>query len=290
MKVVGFVVVGILLAVLVGWQLLGESGRERSAPAPAGGLLDEPTRAELDALRQALEAEIESRMALADEVARLREELLRFGVRPGAGGDSLSRAESFPGQLADEPAAERELDLGRPGLDDLPGEERPAFDDAALLAAGIDPGDAARLRERWGQFEMEKLDLAHRSAREGWVMSPRHRRELRNLEQALQEELGEESYDWLLFATGEPNRVVVRDVLDQSPAREAGLESGDAILRYDGRRIFRVGELRRATALGELGEFVGVEVLRKGQAVELYVPRGPLGVLLKTESRAPAAG
>ena len=58
--------------------------------------------------------------------------------------------------------------------------------------------------------------------------------------------------------------MVVRDVLERSPAKQAGLEPGDTILRYDDKRVFAVGELRHATAQGEPGEFVRIEVAENG--------------------------
>lgn len=60
-----------------------------------------------------------------------------------------------------------EVETRRPGLESSTGEERPAFDDEGLLAVGVDPLEVGRLRERWEQFELEKLELAYSSAREG---------------------------------------------------------------------------------------------------------------------------
>ena len=63
-----------------------------------------------------------------------------------------------------------------------------------------------------------------------------------------------------------------------APADQAGLQSGDQILSYNGSRVFSPGEIRRETSSGTRGEFVAVEVLRDGQPQIIYVPRGPLGV------------
>ena len=98
---------------------------------------------------------------------------------------------------------------------------------------------------------------------------------------------GEEAYAALLYATGRPNSVVVTDVLESSPARDAGLEPGDEILRYASERLFRPNELRLATAAGEPNEFVSIEVRRDGRPVTLQVRRGPLGVLLQGATRPP---
>ncbi len=241
--------------------------------------------AELAAQRQFLEGEIEAREALAAEVAQLQDQLAFLITALDTGEESLSEL-ALAGR--GEALLAGAVETRGPGLESSTGEERPAFDQEGLLTAGVDPVEVTRLRERWEQFELEKLELDHRFAREGRVFSRSHRRDRRQLQQALREELGEESYDLLLFATGRPNRVVVREVLDRSPARDAGLEPGDTILRYDDTRIFAPGELRHASALGESGEFVRVEVLREGRSREIYVPRGPLGILIKSESRTPA--
>ena len=79
------------------------------------------------------------------------------------------------------------------------------------------------------------------------------------------------------------------DVLGDSPAGNAGFSPGDVILSYDSNRVFRNGVLGVATGAGEPGERVRVEVMRDGAPISLYVPRGPLGVLLKSTSEAPGA-
>ncbi len=278
------ILVGILLGVVGGRLLDGTPTETETAYAKGedGPTRDFQTRADLDALQKALAADIEARTALTVEVGRLQEQLARLvaGSEPGA------VAESDRALSGGRPSDESEAEPGA-GAESTEAEERPAFDTEALVVAGVHRVDAGRLRERWEEFEMDKLELAHSSVREGWLFSPRHRRELRTLQQAMREDLGDESYDLLLFAMGQPNRVVVREVLERSPAREIGLEPGDTILSYDGTRVFRAGELRHATALGEPGAFVRIELVREGRPLELYVPRGPLGLILKSESRLP---
>ena len=59
------------------------------------------------------------------------------------------------------------------------------------------------------------------------------------------------------------------------------LETGwRQLLSYDNERMFNWNELQAATAKGERGEYVNVTVLRNGQLVNLWMPRGPLGVRL----------
>jgi hypothetical protein len=289
------IAVGLLIGVLLGF--LGERLLERAGgrPEPAVGVAPEgagrgfPSRGEVDALYQGLAAEVEARSILADEVDRLRQELSRLSGTAedlGAEGDSISGPEEAP-----QGAVEREGSpqgaggsraAGGPGAP-VP----PRFDEAALVAAGLDPTDAARLRDRWMRFETDKLNLTYQATREGWLMSPRYRQELQDLDRGLRQELGDRDYEGMLYATGEPNRLVAREVLDGSMASEAGIVVGDIILGYDGIRLFRPTELLLATAAGEPGEQVRLEIVREGEPLSLYVRRGPLGVMLESVSEPP---
>ena len=108
-------------------------------------------------------------------------------------------------------------------------------------------------------------------------------------ELATREEIGDESYDAMLYATGRKNRVVIRELLENSPGRSFGFESGDVVLSYDDRLIFRGRELRRATTQGERGEWVTVDVLRNGEVVRLRAQRGPIGAQLQSARILPDA-
>jgi S1-C subfamily serine protease len=111
--------------------------------------------------------------------------------------------------------------------------------------------------------------------------------ELADLRARLREEVGDEDYDLVLWATGQENRVIITDVLLTSPARAADLRSGDVIVRYGDEKIFSVSDLQHATRGGEVGDPVTVEVLRGDQELRTYLPRGPLGVRLQSARREP---
>ena len=169
-----------------------------------------------------------------------------------------------------------------------PSGEEPGFDTDALVAqVGLHPDEATELREHWEQFSLDRLALADQANREGWRYRPRFRREARRLESEMLGELGEERFDQLLYASGRSNRVVVRDVLEYSTAEYAGLQPGDIITRYDDRAIFDTRQLQSATAGGELGEPVRLELLRGGERVIVDVERGPLGTLLRSSREPP---
>lgn len=169
---------------------------------------------------------------------------------------------------------------------------RPGLDESVLVEAGFSESDARALRDAYETLQMEQLYLRDRAAREGWNLGDRLGEELAALaerEEALADDYGDEAYDWVLYATGRPNRVTVRDVFAESPAANAGLAEGDVLVRYDDRRVRSSIELRNATTEGVAGEWVDVEILRAGKRERLRLPRGPLGILLDVSSSEPTS-
>jgi membrane-associated protease RseP (regulator of RpoE activity) len=164
---------------------------------------------------------------------------------------------------------------------------------SAMVRAGVAEDLAADLLWRESQAELERLEIRDLALREGWFASERYREELTRLEAQvpdLRGELGDEVYDRYLFHAGEENRVRVASVIPGSAAEAAGLAPGDVIDAYGGTRVFSFGELRSATAEGERGELVAVQVVRPGGArMEAWLPRGPLGVRLDLTRMDPDA-
>jgi hypothetical protein len=274
-------------AVLLALTLAGAGVYLGLRIAPRGAALAPPSPAQseaagpleqadgLEALRAELALEIQAREQHEEEMLVLRGELATLGAR-----------------LAETAYAEAEPEAESPRSPHFV-ESQPWFDDRALRAAGLDPAEVERLRGYFEETEMQRLYLRDRASREGWLGTRRYREELRDLEQrfrAVQEERGGAAYDWLLYAVGRPNRVTVRDVLERGPAREAGVETGDAILRYDGERIFSITELRHAISSGRAGELIPLDVERDAEVRRLYIPRGPLGVRLGVARAVPRAG
>ena len=112
------------------------------------------------------------------------------------------------------------------------------------------------LRIRLGQawldgWEWERLQLQDRAKREGWFNTARYYEELFALQRAhesLRPEIGDENYDRLLYALSYYNRVRVQDVIQFSPAEQAGLQPGDRIIEYNGQRVFSDYELNALTS------------------------------------------
>ncbi|MBN1774413.1 MAG: PDZ domain-containing protein [Deltaproteobacteria bacterium] len=80
----------------------------------------------------------------------------------------------------------------------------------------------------------------------------------------------------VLGHSSEEHRLVVREVPDDTPAAEAGLEPGDEILEIDGREVAALSVREVVAALrGEVGSRVRLRVRRGDDEREVEVPRAP---------------
>ena len=153
----------------------------------------------------------------------------------------------------------------------------------SLVKAGIDKETAADIVRRRSEIELKKLTLHDRATREGYIGTTRYADELSDLlaeVTTLREDLGDDAYDHYLYANKRPNRVKAASVIPGSAAEQAGMKDGDIILTYGELRIFEWDELKRNTSKGKLDEYVSIDILRDGQLMNFWMPRGPLGVRL----------
>jgi len=152
-------------------------------------------------------------------------------------------------------------------------------DPAALAERFVEEGLSTERAEfivrRTEELRLEALQARYDAARDGEQTG---RPGIRDLNQVLRDELGDTDYEKYLTALGRQTDVRVASVLSSSPAAQAGFRDGDRIVGYAGERIFDMNELTRLTFDGEPGEAVAVEVVRDGQSIQLYIPRGPLGI------------
>jgi serine protease Do len=65
--------------------------------------------------------------------------------------------------------------------------------------------------------------------------------------------------------------VLIGDVVEDSPAHEAGLKSGDIVVEYNGQSMESANELRNAVASTEPGSRATMEIFRDGQRRTLNV-------------------
>lgn len=223
----------------------------------------------IDSLTEIVNLEVAERRRLEAELATLSDALA--GLTAGDA-DGAETAPGTPQRSAGAAEAIRQRE---------PGSRAQRNSEQRFIEAGFAPEQAAELKRRLDEIEMERLYLRDQAVREGWLGSARYRDELRALTQrqaSVREDLDPEQYDRFLYATGRPNRVNVNSVLSGSPADQSGIEAGDQILSYDGKRVFSPADIRRETTQGARGELVPVEVLRAGRTEIVYLPRGPLGV------------
>ena len=160
------------------------------------------------------------------------------------------------------------------------------FDDKLLLDLGISSQDVQQLKDRFEQAELEKVALLNKANAADNVSKGKKLRELlqsrRNIDIALQQDLTEQEYDRLLYASGKNNRVVISDLLANSAAAIAGLQKGDVLLRYGGEKIYKPATLYKLTPQGTAGELVDVVLLRDNERINIYLPRGYLGTRFKS--------
>jgi C-terminal processing protease CtpA/Prc len=183
----------------------------------------------------------------------------------------------------EEPVPEKETEVSEEAEEELDRETR-------LVAAGLEPQQAKTIMQFLDDIEMERLYLHDQATREGWLGTPRYRQEnmiLNEREEELSLELGDADYDRYLYGTGQPNRVIIQSVIEGSPAQEVGIQSQDIAYSYDGNRLYNIRDLITATTEGIPNESVLLEVIRDGNIYEFYLPRGPLGVRVTSESLKP---
>lgn len=240
----------------------------QAPPARVGSDHDQRT---IEALSGLLEREVEERIRLEQEVERLSARLA--ALEDSEPEEAILSEGGLPPQPVREPDAPVELS------------------EAALVAAGFSPSDAAYYRRRYDEAAMARLYLRDQAEREGWIGTPRYSEALREIRgglESLRDEMDDEAYARYLYALGRPNQVSIRRVLTGSAAEAAGLAPGDVLLSYQGERMFAVSDVRRASRGGDPGETVSVEILRDGRVIQAYLPRGPLGVSMSSERTLPA--
>jgi hypothetical protein len=228
---------------------------------------DPAATARLAALEDAFQAEVDQRVVLEERVAELAAQLEALGQRPARSGGPPK----FPGGGPDPAtiAEARQRFLRDAGARGEQAERRFA---EQLVANGFAPDRAEWIIRRTEELRMQALQAQYDARRGGRPA------EMGEGEQTLRAELGETDYERYVEASGRQTTIPVRDVLASSPAERSGLQPGDEIVAYAGKRVFDMGELNALTFQGTPGESVVVEVRRDGQNVQVVLPRGPLGI------------
>jgi PDZ domain len=227
----------------------------------------------VNALVQTLDSEIKERNVLARQVEDLQAQLT--DLQQGLGMRAMDAAQE--GIILDEG---QRVPAGRPGVDER------------LARAGFTPRQVESLRRLEAELQMQRIDLSDRAMREGWANEPRFFDEynrLGNEGDMVRAEIGDDAYDRYLYASGRTNRVAVGSVIPTSPAEKAGLQPGDVIVSYGGERVFDGQQLVTLRSSGDRGVPVAVEVIRGGQAMQITMPRGPMGIQTAPFTSDPAS-
>lgn len=270
MKSVAAVVSGIAIGMLVMWLALD---RDLEAP-PDGTTRPSADSLAVERLGEELARERIDRVELEEQIAAL-EALLAERAAPD---DFL-------------PPADRETD--EPGDSDgtpdatAPKRDQGWFDRDALVAAGIAPTEIDWIRELFERTVAARLELEDARLRKGEGNALHVIRDELALEQSLRAEFGDEDFDAVRFAMNEENRVILTDLLESSAGFQSGIRPGDEVISYDGQRIFRPRDLKLLIATGERDQPVEMRLLREGEVVRVFVPRGPIGARLAFEVRPP---
>jgi len=90
------------------------------------------------------------------------------------------------------------------------------------------------------------------------------------------------------FGLKRPRGALIAEVMDGSPAEQAGLQSGDIVLEYDGNEIQLSSDLPPMVGRTPVGDTARLKVLRGGKEIMLDVKIGQLPGDDQAQSQAPA--
>jgi len=150
----------------------------------------------------------------------------------------------------------------------------PDFRQKILTANGFNNEEAAWIIQQQSEAILDSLNAQYQAQREAFEQGQN------NLSQSdrLRERIGDDAFEKYLEANNRATSVSVGSIINRSPAQNAGLQAGDHIIAYAGKRVFNIRDLNRQTLQGNVGESVLIEVERDGNPIQLTIPRGPVGV------------
>lgn len=144
----------------------------------------------------------------------------------------------------------------------------------AMIEAGMAPDRVDYILRRESEMRYESMQAVYEARNSGEPLE--FNRNL-NPDAMLRDEIGDTEYEMYLEANNRSTSVGITSVMASSPGERAGLQAGDEIVGYDGERVFSTSELIQQTMAGGDGDVV-VDVMRDGSAMQIVLPRGPIGV------------
>ncbi|MEN8206938.1 MAG: PDZ domain-containing protein [Pseudomonadota bacterium] len=275
-----FLIVVLCLGILAGYYLL------------RGAVLD-PGGPNANAPSSTHEIDHQQKYSPNDTITRLQQRLAQAEQEQLWLAERVSVLEAVIGKLGTFP----DIGTGTPATEPIEESKQPSpvqnfrASVEALIATGIPTEQAALIQSRLDEYDLKQLYLKDRASREGWLNTARYRKEQRQAQYAYRElrsEIGDDAYDRMLYALGQANRVVARDIMQNSSAEQYGLQANDRVYEYDGQRVFTGKELNDlVTQGGDAGALVLVRVQRGDQQLDFYLPRGPIGIRLASSRELP---
>jgi len=218
-------------------------------------------------LEAALQDEREQRLALEQRVSQLVEQTPSSGGRFSS--SNTSQAPTGETVVTNQPPGGPRQQVNQRRNDSQSQVDR-------LVAGGFDEYQASEIVRMTEEIQMQLLNARYEANQSGEPADMAE--QMFAATQQMRQTLGEADYEKYLEATRQPTTVAVRTVLESSPAKLAGIESGDQIISYDGERVYNMAELNRLTNQSDPSSRVVVEVIRDGQPISFSVPAGPMGV------------
>ncbi len=261
-------IIALLLGLSGGLGVAWWQAAQPPAAEPAASISNTPfDSAEIELLRarvELLERQLQQRPEAASRVDLLEMEELAAAARSSAAQRSQRRrpnAEEF---------FTRQME--RRERDRIEREQQ-------LQDAGFDPVTIARIDEIEAAAKLEQLEKNWEAGRKMFENQDAQLFTRDNVaRRQLETELGSETFERYIEATGGRLNISLVEVIPGSPAAAAGLQLGDRLISYDGNRTTNRMSLQVATYQGQRGEPVLLEFERDGQPMSVTVPRGPLGV------------
>lgn len=269
------IVVAAGISLLAGFAMgawFGDDEGDKAAPEALNGLAsssDVSAGDRLLRLEQIVAEERDARIALEDTLAILFDELERLegvGVR-----EELQQQAEAQRRREERASERRELRNEADWMQSY--QERRV---GRMVEGGFSEDEARRILEKESAAAYEAMQASWEAERNGDLDALRSGRN--NPQAFLRTEIGDDAYARYLEVQGQPTSVTVTQVMSGSPGNSAGLQPGDQLVSYSGRRVFDVADLRHQTMQGDPGEDVVIEVDRDGMRIQLTVPRGPIGI------------
>lgn len=185
-----------------------------------------------------------------------------------------SAADAKPGQLTTEETWRESTEAYQQELRVEKVEQR-----GRLLAEGFSPERLDEFQRRKEQLQAQMQQKVYERGQQGLPPTVLSFAVATDADLLLQDEMTDSEYMSYRRAKGLPVDVLVTKVLPGSGAALAGVQSGDQITKYNGKRVFDYRVLNMNSVTGESGDGSGViEVVRNGISMTLALPKGPTGI------------